>query len=125
MQEIEHGGRDVVPADAARVIKGLLQGERRHLPERDQALERCHIVDRHPEVAAKPAQVLVREEQDQEWNPIGEKETSAAEHEGGDQHQQQQSLGGDGEMQDEDHEERDGGEIAADHRGELPGGPAA
>src|SRR5947207_514489 len=86
MQEIEHGGGDVVPAHPARMVEGLLQGQARHLPEADPASEGGDIMDRHPDLAAQPAQILVTQKQHQEGNPVRQKEHCASDHKGRDQH---------------------------------------
>ena len=124
MQEVEHRGRHVIPAQLAGVVEGLLQDQGRYLPEADEALKRRDVVDGHPELAPEAAQVLVRQKEHQEGDPVSEEEPGPAEDQRRDQHQQQEPLGRDRYVEDEDHEERDDGQVAADQRRDEPGVPA-
>ena len=81
-------------------------------------------MDWHPELAPEAAQILVREKENQEGDPVREKEPGPAEDQRRDQHQEQEALGRDRYVEDEDHEQRDDGKVAADQRGDEPGAPA-
>src|SRR5207253_4008012 len=78
----------------------------------------------HPELAPEAAQVLVGQEQNEKRDPVGEEQPGPAENQRRDQHQQQEPLGRDRYVEDEDHEQRDDGQVAADQRGDEPGAPA-
>ena len=124
MQEIEHGRRDVVPADLASVIEGALQVEGGHVPEGHGALEPCDIVRAKARLRAEPTQILVREKKDKERDPISQKEPGPPQHQGGDEHEQQQALGRYREVKDEDHEEGDGRQVEP-HQARKQQRPAA
>src|SRR5437588_4050674 len=111
MQKIEHGRRDVVPADLSSVIEGALQVEGGHVPEGHGALEPCDIVRAKARLRAEPTQILVREKKDKERDQISQKEPGPPQHQGGDEHEQQQALGRYREVKDEDHEEGDGCKV--------------
>jgi len=121
VQEVEHRGANVVPVDLTDPVQRMLEGQRRHLAEADQPLERGHVVDRHPNLATQAAQVLVGQEEHEEGDPVGKEALAATKHQGGDQHQDQEPFGGHREVKDEHHEEGDGGQVPAHDRWNQPG----
>jgi len=94
---------------------------RRYVIALRDALQRRHVVDRHPNLATQAAQVLVGQEEHEEGDPVGTEALAATKHQGGDQHQDQEPFGGHREVKDEHHEEGDGGQVPAHDRWNQPG----